>query len=153
LGEIGRSTHRGAPGEWRPPIRYSTGYYVLRAGPASLFNPLEQRSNAIEPQPGLGAHEGTQCRARGYSSLCSWSMTQVQPGAGVSRRSYGAQYRLYRRAFILRSGHRWNQNGQRRPQSYSILIGCLCFGSGVARSPLFLPSGARALFVKANNDC
>jgi hypothetical protein len=53
-------------------------------------------------------------------------------------------------SFFAAAIDRWNQNGQHRPQSYNIL-GCLCFGRGVARSRLFFLSGARALFVKAKN--
>jgi hypothetical protein len=47
LGGIGRSTHRGAR-PFQP--AHLLAHRVLRAGPASLFKPLEQRSNAIEPQ-------------------------------------------------------------------------------------------------------
>jgi hypothetical protein len=42
-----------------PPIRWPTGYYG------------QARCRFFEPHPCLGAHEGAQCRARGYSSLCS----------------------------------------------------------------------------------
>jgi hypothetical protein len=51
LGGIDRSTQRRAPGE-RGAVRTSQAAHplahrVLRGGPASLFKPLEQRSNAI----------------------------------------------------------------------------------------------------------
>ena len=83
LGEIGRSAYRGAPGERRaartsqaahPPIRWPTGYYGQARVPFLSRLHYIERSNAIEPQALVHTKERAQCRARGYSSLCSWSI-------------------------------------------------------------------------------
>jgi hypothetical protein len=154
FGEIGRPVPR-APPRWDGwPLCFTSHI----AAPSPGFTGLRVSS----PNPGFRKQLATRRSCSVHTELvvgtpsslcCNFLVTGSDCSQRPRARLHGAQCRLYRRAFILRSGHRWDQLGQRRLRrelrhSWLVAQGPRTWSRA---GPLFFPSGARGLFVKANN--